>query len=236
MISGPKPPEARFPGRSPKPRPCGAFRYGLPVVVARPPYPGYAKRMIVLIVGLVLFLGVHSVRIVAADRRQAMIARLGENAWKGLYSLVALAGLVLIVWGYDLAKQSPHALWFPPEWLKHVAIALNLVAFVLFVAYLVPGGWIKAKVGHPMVVAVKTWAFAHLLANGTLEAVILFGAFLVWAIAEYAASRRRDRAEGVRRVPGPLRNDMIAVAIGVVVWAAFLWRLHYWLIGVSPLA
>jgi uncharacterized membrane protein len=94
----------------------------------------------------------------------------------------------------------------------------------------------KAKIGHPMVVAVKTWAFAHLLANGTLADVFLFGAFLAWAIADFISNRRRDRAEGRVRVAGPARNDVLAVAIGVVIWAAFVWRLHEWLIGVSPLA
>jgi uncharacterized membrane protein len=192
--------------------------------------------MIVLILGLVLFLGAHSLQIVAADWRQAILARLGEGPWKGLYSLVAAVGLVLIVWGYGLARQDPVVLWFPPVWLKHLAVALNLVAFVLFAAYLVPAGRMKAKIGHPMVVAVKTWAFAHLLANGTLADVFLFGAFLAWAIADFISNRRRDRAEGRVRVAGPARNDALAVAIGVVIWAAFVWRLHAWLIGVSPLA
>jgi uncharacterized membrane protein len=192
--------------------------------------------MIILILGLVLFLGAHSLQIVAADWRQAMLARLGEGPWKGLYSLVAAVGLVLIVWGYGLARQDPVVLWLPPEWLKHLAVALNLVAFVLFAAYLVPAGRMKARIGHPMVVAVKTWAFAHLLANGTLADVVLFGAFLAWAIADFISNRRRDRAEGRVRVAGPARNDALAVAIGVVIWAAFVWRLHQWLIGVSPLA
>jgi uncharacterized membrane protein len=192
--------------------------------------------MIVLILGLVLFLGAHSVRMVAADWRQAMVARVGEGPWKGLYSLVAAVGLVLIVWGYGLARQDPVVLWLPPEWLKHLSVALNLVAFVLFGVYLVPAGRMKALIGHPMVVSVKTWAFAHLLANGTLADVFLFGAFLVWAVADYVSSRRRDRAEGRVRVAGPARNDALAVAVGVVIWAAIVWRLHQWLIGVSPLA
>jgi uncharacterized membrane protein len=193
-------------------------------------------RMAVLILGLVIFLGAHSVRIVAEDWRQAMIARLGDGAWKGLYSLVSAVGLVLIVWGYGLARQDPVVLWFPPVWLKHLAILLNLVAFVLFAAYLVPGGRIKARIGHPMIVSVKTWAFAHLLANGTLADLFLFGGFLVWAIFDFVSSRRRDRAAGRVPVAGPVRNDAIAVAVGVVIWAAILWWLHTWVIGVSPLA
>lgn len=192
--------------------------------------------MSVLILGLVLFLGVHSVRIIAEDWRRAMIARLGEGPWKGLYTLVSLVGLVLIVWGYGLARQEPVVLWVSPQWLKHVAVVLNLVAFVLFAAYLVPAGRMKARIGHPMVVSVKTWAFAHLLANGTLADLLLFGAFLVWAIADFISSRQRDRAEGRVRIAGPTRNDAIAVALGAALWAAFVWRLHEWLIGVSPLA
>lgn len=192
--------------------------------------------MIVLILGLVIFLGTHSVHIVAAGWRDAMMARLGENGWKGLYSVVSIVGFVLIVWGYGLARQDPGLLWTSPIWLKQVAIALNLVAFILFAAYLVPAGRMKARLRHPMLLSVKTWAFAHLLANGTLPDLLLFGGFLVWAIVDFRSNRMRDRAAGTVPVAGPPRNDAIAVVVGVVIWAAFLWRLHVWLIGVSPLA
>ncbi|MGH6926229.1 MAG: NnrU family protein [Propylenella sp.] len=192
--------------------------------------------MIVLILGLVLFLGIHSVMIGAAGWRAVMVARLGEGPWKGLYSLVAAVGLVLIVWGYGLARQDPVVFWVSPTWLKHVAVALNLVAFILFAAYRVPAGWIKARLGHPMVLSVKVWAFAHLLANGTLADVLLFGSFLVWAVADFRSSVARDRAAGTVRIAGPPRNDLIAVAVGVVLWAAFVWFLHEWLFGVSPIA
>jgi len=192
--------------------------------------------MLVLIFGLVLFLGAHSVRILADDWRRNLIARLGEGPWKGIYSLVSLVGFVLIVWGYGMARQNPVPLWDSPEWLKHLAIALNLVAFILFAAYLVPAGRIKARLGHPMLLSVKVWAFAHLLANGTLADLFLFGSFLVWAIADFVISRRRDRLAGTVRIAGPARNDAIAVVVGVLIWAAILWRVHYWVIGVSPLA
>jgi uncharacterized membrane protein len=165
-----------------------------------------------------------------------VIARLGEGPWKGLYSLVSLAGLVLMVWGYGLARQEPVVLWEPPLWTKHLALALNLVAFVLLALYLVPSGRMKARLGHPMLLSVKVWAFAHLLANGTLADVVLFGSLLVWAIADFAANRRRDRAQGTVRIAGPARNDVIAVVVGVAIWAAFVWRVHAWLIGVDPLA
>ena len=192
--------------------------------------------MLVLILGLIVFLGAHSVRIFAEDWRREKIARLGEGPWKGLYSLASAVGLVLIVWGYGMARQEPVLLWTSPEWLRHLAIALNLIAFILLAAFLVPAGRMKARLGHPMLLSVKVWAFAHLLANGTLADLFLFGGFLVWAIVDFAAARRRDRAAGIVRVAGPARNDVIAVVVGVVIWAAFLWRVHAWLIGVSPLA
>jgi uncharacterized membrane protein len=192
--------------------------------------------MLVLVIGLVIFLGSHATRIVAEDWRRSTIARIGEGPWKGLYSVVSLIGLVLIVWGYGLARQEPVVIWVPPLWTKHVAVALNLVAFVLFALYLVPSGRLKAQLGHPMLLSVKVWAFAHLLANGTLADLILFGSFLVWAIADFASHRRRDRAQGTVRIAGPARNDALALALGVVFWAAFVTRVHEWLIGVDPLA
>ena len=192
--------------------------------------------MVVLILGLVLFFATHSVRVIAGEWRQRMIARLGEGPWKGLYSLISLVALVLIVWGYGLAREQPVVLWDPPLWTKHVAVALNLVAFILLAAFLLPAGRIKARLGHPMVLSVKVWAFAHLLANGTLADLVLFGSFLVWAILDFAANRRRDRAAGIVRVAGPARNDVLAVVIGVAIWAALVWRVHAWLIGVDPLA
>jgi uncharacterized membrane protein len=192
--------------------------------------------MLILILGLVLLLGTHSVRIVDGTLRSRMIARFGEGGWKGLYSLLSLAGLVLIVWGYGVARQSPLILWDAPTWLRHLSILLNLVAFILLAAYFVPAGRLKARLGHPMVLSVKVWAFAHLLANGTAADLVLFGSFLVWAVADFAASRRRDRAAGIVRVAGPPRNDAIAVIVGVLLWAVILWRVHAWVIGVSPLA
>ncbi len=187
-------------------------------------------------IGLVIFIGSHSVRIVDGGFRSRMIARLGEGPWKGLYSAVSLVGLILIVWGYGLSRLDPVVLWNPPIWTKHVAVLLMLPAFVLLAAFLVPAGRIKARLGHPMILAVKVWALAHLLANGTLADVVLFGSLLVWAIADFAVNRRRDRAAGSVRIAGPPRNDALALALGVVFWAAFVTRVHEWLIGVSPLA
>jgi uncharacterized membrane protein len=190
--------------------------------------------MIVLVLGLVLFLGAHSVRIVADDWRTARIASLGGGAWKGLYSLVSIAGLVLIVWGYGITRTTPVDLWFPPVWTRHLASLLTLVSFVLIAAAYVPGTRIKAAVHHPMVAGVKIWAFAHLMSNGRLADVVLFGAFLAWAVLDYSAARRRDRAQATSYRGGALSRDAIAVVVGAAVWYAFARWLHAWLIGVQP--
>jgi uncharacterized membrane protein len=187
-----------------------------------------------LVLGVVLFLGVHSVRVFADDWRGSLIARRGEGAYKGLYSLASIAGFALIVWGYGLARTAPVDLWMPPVWTRHLSALLTIPAFVLLAAAYVPGTRIKAAVGHPMVLGVKTWAFAHLIANGRLADVVLFGGFLAWAVLLYIASRRRDRRNGTRYVPGPASRDMIAIAAGLVAWAAFAFWLHGVLIGVRP--
>jgi len=191
--------------------------------------------MALLIAGLIVFLGVHSVRILADDWRTAQIARVGPKVWKGGYALLSLIGLALIVWGYGLARQATVVLYTTPTWTRHLAALLTLGAFVLVAAAYVPQTRIKARVRHPMVAGVTVWAFAHLLANGTLADVILFGSFLLWAVFSYQAALRRDIAAMVGYVIGPMSRDMTAVAIGVIAWAAFTFWLHEWLIGVRPL-
>lgn len=190
--------------------------------------------MAMLILGLVLFLGVHSVRIFADGWRTRLIARLGLNGWKGLYSLVSLAGFVLLVWGFGLARQHPVLLWVPPMALRHLNGLFTLVAFVLFAAAYVPGNAIRARVGHPMLAGVKLWAFGHLLATGMLHDVVLFGAFLLWAIVDFIVSRRRDRIAGVTYRKGPASLTVLTVVIGVAAWAAFAFWLHVLIVGVSP--
>lgn len=190
--------------------------------------------MTILILGLLIFLGAHSVRIFADGWRTRQLARLGEGKWKGLYSVVSAVGLVLIVWGYGLARAEPTVLWMPPLWTRHVAALLTVPAFILIVAAYVPGNRIKAGLGHPMVAGVKVWAFAHLLANGTLAGVILFGAFLAWAMADFASARRRDRRAGTVYPAGTIARDAVAVIVGLIAWAAFAFYLHGWLIGVRP--
>ena len=191
--------------------------------------------MAVLLLGLVLFLGVHSTRIVAEGWRSRMLGRLGEKGWKGTYSLVSIVGFVLVVWGYGMARQNPVVLWTPPRGMNHLAALLMVVSFVLLVAAYVPRNAFKARLHHPMVLGVKTWAFAHLLANGTLADVVLFGAFLAWGVADFIASRQRDRAQGVTYAAGTTRGTVIAAVVGLVLWAVFVGWAHKFLIGVSPL-
>ncbi|MEN9629051.1 MAG: hypothetical protein RJA10_2278 [Pseudomonadota bacterium] len=190
--------------------------------------------MTALILGLLIFLGVHSVRIVAEPWRTRMLATRGEGAWKGLYSVVSIVGLALIVWGYGAARQDPVALWAPMPWARHGASLLTLAAFVLLAAAYVPGNGIKAKLHHPMVLAVKTWALAHLVANHTLADLLLFGGFLVWAALSFRAARGRDRAAGTTYRPGSAGRTAITIVIGLLAWAVFAFWAHGALIGVRP--
>ena len=190
--------------------------------------------MTVLILGLLLFLGAHSVRIFAEPWRTAQVARLGEQRWKALFGVVSLAGLALIVWGYGMARQDPLWLWQPPFWMRHLTSLLALPAFVLLAAAYAPPNRLRAAIGHPMVVGVKLWAFAHLLSNGQLADLLLFGSFLAWAILDFRAARRRDAAAGIGRGRATVRGDVITVLAGVVAWVVFARYLHLWLIGVPP--
>jgi uncharacterized membrane protein len=190
--------------------------------------------MTTLILGLLLFLGVHSVRIFADPWRSAQIAKIGEMRWKGVYSLLSVVGLGLIIWGYGSARAGDVALWVPPLPMRHLAAALTLPAFILLVAAYLPGSHLKAKVGHPMVAGVKLWALAHLLANGNRADALLFGAFLAWAIADFIVSRRRDRIAGRTYPVCCWTRDASVVAIGTLAWAVFAIWGHAWLIGVAP--
>ncbi len=190
--------------------------------------------MLILILGLIIFLGVHSTRMFADGWRGTVITRRGEAAYKGMYSLLSLVGLVLLVWGYGASRVTPVDLWSPPVWTRHVAALLMLLSFILLTAAYVPGNHIKAAMGHPMVLGVKVWALAHLLANGRLGDIVLFGSFLAWAVINFTASRRRDRAAGTTYAPGVAGKTALTVAIGAVAWVVFALWLHGWLIGVQP--
>lgn len=188
-----------------------------------------------LILGLIIFLGVHSVRIVADDWRTRVRSRIGETSWKALYSLVSVLGFALIVWGFGLARQQPVQLWSPALSMRHLASLLTLISFVLLAAAYVPRNGIKARLHHPMVLAVKVWALAHLLANGNIAHVLLFGSFLVWAIFDFTTARRRDRVAGAQYPGGTAGATGITVAAGFVAWIIFTFWLHGLLIGVRPL-
>jgi uncharacterized membrane protein len=190
--------------------------------------------MTALILGLLIFLGVHSTRIVSEDWRTRTRARMGENAYKGVYTLLSILGFALIVWGYSQARQQPVALWVPQLWARHLASLLTWVAFVLLAAAYVPGNGIKARLHHPMVLGVKLWALAHLLANHTLADLLLFGGFLLWSVLCFRAARQRDREAGTVYPPGRLPMTLLTVVVGTAAWLAFaLWAHQAW-IGVRP--
>ena len=201
--------------------------------------------MALLILGLLLFLGAHSTRIFAENWRQATLERLGEKAYKGVYTLVSLVGFGLMMYGFDQVRWDSPVLWSPPIWAKHGAAVLMLLSLVLLACAHAPRNAVKAKLHHPMVLSVKVWALAHLLANPRLADVVLFGAFLLWSVLNFRAARQRDRLAAatatVGEGSGALEPEVSsaatwrAVGIGVVVWAILLSRGHAWLFGVSPL-
>jgi uncharacterized membrane protein len=186
-----------------------------------------------LILGLAVFLGVHSLAIVGPEFRARSIRRMGEGAWKGLYALLSLAGFVLICYGFGLARQTPVILYSPPVWLRQVTLLLMLPVFPLLLGAYLPGR-IKSAAKHPMLAAVKIWAFAHLLANGTLADVLLFGSFLAWAVIDRLSLKRRAPAVLRSAAPGPW-NDVLAVLIGLAIYAVTVGWAHLRLFGVAPL-
>ncbi len=186
--------------------------------------------MFLLIAGIVIFLGVHSVRMIAPQWRDARIARMGEGPWKGAYSIASFVGLVLIVWGYAMARPVAPDLYYPPAGMAHLAILLMAIAFVSLAVSQFPAGRLKPILKHPMLLAVKVWAFAHLLVNGDLASVLLFGSFLAWAVVDRIAVKRRG---GSLSAPGPVKWDIAAVVTGFVLWALFIWKAHEWLFGVA---
>lgn len=190
--------------------------------------------MTLLIIGLILFLGTHSVRIVADSWRTQQIARLGAIPWKLAYTALSVAGIALIVWGYAQARLDPVWLWTPPVWTRHLAAALTLPALILITAAYVPGTVMRARLGHPMLAGTKLWALSHLLANGTLADLLLFGGFLIWASAAFVACRRRDRAAASTPRPGTPARDLLAAAIAVIAWYVLARHLHAILFGVQP--
>jgi uncharacterized membrane protein len=190
--------------------------------------------MTLLLLGMLLFIGAHSVSIFAPAWRDGMAARLGEKTWKGLYAAVSLVGFVLLVLGYSAARQAPVSLYVPPVWTRHLALLLMLPVFPLLVATYLPGR-ISRAARHPMLLAVKIWATAHLLANGMLADVVLFGVLLAWAVADRISLKRRPARPIPAAPPRPI-NDLVATGLGLLVYVAFVAALHRALFGVSPLS
>jgi uncharacterized membrane protein len=188
--------------------------------------------MALLIAGLVVFLGIHSISIFARGARDGAIARLGEGPWKALYGVIAAIGLVMIVYGFGQARLDPVVLYAPPRWLRHVTFLFMLPVFPLLIAAYLPGR-IKRTLKHPMLAAVKFWAFGHLLANGSVADVLLFGGFLAWAVLDRISLKRRTQV--LHTAPAGRFNDAIAVVLGLALYALFIGWAHLRLFGVSPL-
>jgi uncharacterized membrane protein len=189
--------------------------------------------MAMMIVGLLLMLGIHSVKVVAPGWRRAAIARLGEGSYRGVYSVVSLVGLVLVVWGFARAREAPVSVYTPPGWGRHVAMALMMPALILVFASVFPARGIKRFVAHPLLSATALWALAHLFANGDLAGVVLFGAILAWAVTDRLAQPRPLEAEAASGAFG--KGDLAAMLAGVALYIVLIAGLHYWLFGVSPI-
>jgi uncharacterized membrane protein len=192
--------------------------------------------MALLVLGIVIFLGMHLVRVVAPGVRASFIERNGKNAWMGIYAVISLIGLGLIIYGFGEARAVTGMLYNPPVFLKHISLLLMLLAFICLAAGFLPAGRIAVAVKHPQILSIKIWALAHLLANGETSSVLLFGAFLAWAVVMRISMKRRQRAgELVLPVFRSSSYDLLAVVIGVVAYGLFIWKLHEWLIGVAPI-
>jgi uncharacterized membrane protein len=189
--------------------------------------------MTLLLVGLLLFVGAHSVSIVADGWRDAMVAKLGDGAWKGAYSLVSGVGMALMVYGYSVARASPAVLYVPPAGLRHLSFLVMLPVFPLFFAAYLPGR-IRTATQHPMLLGTLLWGVAHLMVNGMAADVALFGGVAAWALADRISLSRRTPRALAMAPEGPL-NDAIAVVGGLVTYAVVLMWAHRALIGISPL-
>jgi len=190
--------------------------------------------MIALVIGLVVFLGTHWIGVLAPRFRERQIARIGIGPYKGAYTLASIVGLALLIWGYGMARTIPVVLWAGGESMRHATAALSVLAFVLIASAYVPRNHIRHVLGHPMTLGVGVWAFGHLLTNGRVADVILFGAFLVWSIVTFVTRRRRDREAHVVYPAGDIAHNAIAVVIGVALAIVFALFLHGPLIGVRP--
>ncbi len=191
--------------------------------------------MALLILGLLIFLGVHSTRIFADGWRTQMVARMGALPWKGLYAVASILGFIVLVIGFRQARAESMVLYVTPSWMKHVTAVLMMLSMILFVSAYIPGNWFKANWHHPQVLSVKVWAIAHLLSVGVVADVVLFSALLLWAVLSFRAARQRDRDNNTVYQPANAIGTTIAIAVGLVAWSVFALLLHGPLIGVRPL-
>jgi len=212
--------------------------------------------MILLLCGLFLFIATHSVRIFAEPLRTSLVARMGEWPYKGVLAVFSLLGFWLLLTGYAQARLETWVIWTPPAFLRHIMWLMMLFALVLLVAAYVPRNHLKKRLKHPMVLSVKVWALAHLLVNGQMHQMVLFGAFLVWAVLSFRAARKRDALATALQGDGAISGEanieaqvndapetsqaqwlstLLCLVIGGAAWAALLWRFHAEWFGVSPL-
>ena len=190
--------------------------------------------MLIFLVGLLVFLGIHSISIVAPRWRDAQVGRMGEGKWKGLYSLTSIVSFVAMLYGYGMTRHAPIMVYMPPMGLRHLALLLMAPVFPLLIAAYLPGR-IRHATRHPMLLAVILWAASHLSANGTLGDILLFGGFLVWAVADLISVSRRARVRPVPSAPALAINDVIVVVAGLGLYAFMLLWGHAHMVGVSPL-
>ncbi|MDX0520532.1 NnrU family protein [Sinorhizobium medicae] len=191
--------------------------------------------MAILLLGIIIFLGMHLIRVVAPGFRAGIIESRGKGTWMGLYTIVSLVGVCLIIYGFGQARGETGMLYNPPAFLRHIALLLMLIAFIVLAAGFLPAGRIAVALKHPQVLSIKIWALAHLLANGETSSVLLFGSFLAWAVILRISLKRRERAgEKVLPVFKSGRNDVLAVLTGLAAYVLFVWKLHELVIGVPP--
>ncbi len=188
--------------------------------------------MTLLILGLVVFISIHSVRIIAPDWRENMIASIGENVWKGVYSTVSLISFTLLVYGYSVARPDAGILYPPLTNMYHPALVLMALSMIMMMAFNLGPGYVKQKFRHPFLLAIILWSIAHLWMNGDTASVILFGSFFVWALIDLNSALRRPKCEKLAPV---VLNDVLAAVTGLVIFGLLLWKLHYWMFGVQPI-
>ncbi|MEM7461446.1 MAG: NnrU family protein [Pseudomonadota bacterium] len=185
--------------------------------------------MVIFVLGLVLFLGTHSVRMLAPEWRDKQLENLGKRSWQGIYSVISLTSLAILIYGYALAQPEAPIIYITPVWTRHLAFLLMAIAFISLMAGNLPPGRLKPALKHPMLMAVMIWAFAHLTVNGDLASIVLFGSILAWSIWNRISVSHRVEA---LPQPGPVTYDMAAIVLGLAIWVLFIWKLHEWLIGV----